>query len=61
VGTEVRSPAPEAAAAAPPRWLARETRIGRHLYPLRAIGVVMAAGAGAAVVAVLGAVALLAT
>jgi hypothetical protein len=47
------SPAPAGA------WLARETRIGRHLYPLRAIAVAVGAGAATAVIAVLAAVALL--
>jgi hypothetical protein len=40
-------------------WWAQETRIGRHLYPLRAIAVAVGAGTGTAVVAVLAAVALL--
>lgn len=39
-------------------WLARETRIGRHLYPLRAIAVAVGAGAATAVVAVLASLAL---
>jgi hypothetical protein len=48
---------PSSAPAGP--WLAQETRIGRHLYPLRAISVAVGAGAATAVVAVLAAVALL--
>jgi len=43
----------------PTSWWARETRIGRHLYPLRALAVTAAAGATAAVTAVVAAVSLL--
>jgi hypothetical protein len=48
-----------ATAGRPVTWWERETRIGRHLYPLRAIAVAVGAGAVTAVVAVLAAVALL--
>jgi hypothetical protein len=44
----------------PVAWWARETRIGRHLYPLRAVAVAAATGAATAVVGVPVAVALLA-
>lgn len=40
-------------------WWAHETRVGRYLYPLRAMAVTAVAGAAAAVAAVVGAVALL--
>lgn len=33
-------------------WWERETRVGRHLYPLRAIAVAVATGAATAVVGV---------
>lgn len=42
-----------------PAWLAHETRIGRHLYPLRAVAVAAGAGLVTAVVGVLAGVALL--
>ena len=43
----------------PTAWWARETRIGRHLYPLRAIAVAVATGAATAAVGVPVVVALL--
>jgi hypothetical protein len=46
-------------APAQPRWWASETRVGRHLYPLRAIAVTATVGAATAAAGVVGAVALL--
>jgi hypothetical protein len=47
------------AASPQPRWWARETRLGRHLYPLRAIAVTATVGAATAAAGVVGAVSLL--
>jgi hypothetical protein len=45
--------APDRSREAPtPRWLMRETRIGAHLYPLRAVGLAVVVGMGSAVLAV---------